>query len=164
MREVHLHVPVPGQILPLPVPPVQVPGVEDGLSLRRHQEGHPFVGRGKRLHGDARKGLRRLTAGQNPAPGGGFLPQTPAVPVPLRQADALSQQEAGVVPVQGENAGVKVVRVAVTGKDRQRLSLRHGRQVAFPPIKQQVYALQLHQKAAVGQECDPGHRYFTAVP
>ena len=105
-----------------------------------------------------------FAAGEDAAPPCGGRVQAPAAPVPVRQADALAQKETGVRPVQREDPGIEVVRMAVAGKDRQGLSRRQGRQLPLPPVKEQSHALQLRQKAAVAQISDAHHRYLTAVP
>lgn len=51
--EIGLHIAVPSQVLFRPVPPVQVSGVENGLSVDRYHPRHALVGGGEGLHGDA---------------------------------------------------------------------------------------------------------------
>ena len=164
--EIHFHVAVPGLVLPLPVPPVEVTGVVDGAALRRHHKGHALVGGGQRLHGDAGQGLCAVVAAQRQAFFRRLRRNAPAGEVPLRQADIVAQQEAdgAAAVIQGEDGGIEMILVAVAGKDQQRLIRRQGRKLPFPPVKEQAHLLQFHRKAAVGQERHPHHRYFTAVP
>ena len=65
---------------------------------------------------------------------------------------------------QGENGGIKVVFVAVAGKDQQRPVRRKERQLPLPPVKEQAGRLQLQEEAAVGEKCDVHQQNFTAVP
>ncbi len=119
--EVRLHVPVPGGVLALPVPPVQIPGMKDRPAFRRHQKGHALVGGGQCLHGDAGQGRGALPAGKHPAVRGGFFRESPFLPVPVCQMDALAKKESDIpLPViQSKNPGIKVVWMAMAGKDQQ---------------------------------------------
>ena len=156
--EIDLHVPVPGGVLSLPMPPVQIPGVEDRPSVGADQKGRALVGGGQRLHRDAGQGRRALAAGEDPAFCGSPVGEAPSGPVPVCQADPVSQQEADLPPpvVQGEDPGGEVVRVAMAGKHQERL-VGKRRQLSPPPVKQQRGRRQLRQKAAVVQKGDGHH-------
>lgn len=79
--------------------------------------------------------------------------------------DALAKKESDIpLPViQSKNPGIKVVWMAMAGKDQQG-GLMAGGQVPLPPVKEQRETGQLHQKAAVVQKGDVHHLNFTAVP
>ena len=159
--EVRGHGLVPGRVLPLPVPPVQIACVKNGGVRRRHQEGDPFIGGGKSLHGDTGERLCLGAARQKEIPPGGTgLGDLSA------EADVVSQQEGGGAAAifQREDGGREVVLMAVAGKDQQGLARRQRGEVPLPPVEQQQHLGQLYQKAAMAQKGDGAHRYFTAVP
>ena len=95
--------------------------MKDRPAFRRHQKGHALIGGGQCLHGDAGQGRGALPAGKHPAVRGGFFRESPFLPVPVCQMDALAKKESDIpLPViQSKNPGIKVVWMAMAGKDQQ---------------------------------------------
>ena len=89
--------------------------------------------------GDAGQGRGALPAGKHPAVRGGFFRESPFLPVPVCQMDALAKKESDIpLPViQSKNPGIKVVWMAMAGKDQQGPPWPQSRELPLAPIKQQ---------------------------
>ena len=83
--EIGLHIAVPSQVLFRPVPPVQVSGVEDELSLDRYHPRHALVGGGEGLHGDAGERGKGVMLAAAAAFGGGLRGKLPLCQIVGRQ-------------------------------------------------------------------------------
>ena len=70
---------------------------------------------------------------------------------PFIALDIIAEDKVGVF--QRENVGGEMVGMAVTGKDQKGLSAK-VRQSPADIVKEQGDPLELHQKTAVGKECD----------
>lgn len=83
--EIGLHIAVPSQVLFRPVPPVQVSGVENGLSVDRYHPRHALVGGGEGLHGDAGERGKGVMLAAAAAFGGGLRGKLPLCQIVGRQ-------------------------------------------------------------------------------
>ena len=66
--------------------------------------------------------------------------------------------------VQGEDPGVKMVRMYMAGKDVEGDPRLDRREFPFPPVEQLRGGVRLNQEAAVVQKDGPHYFSFTAVP
>lgn len=128
--------------VPLPVPEVQVSGVEDGRSLGTDQEGYALVG--------GIEGLHRYAVHSRPVAGGHgvkFLPGHAAG----------EEVPPGPAGRQFPQPGRIVVPVAVGDEDIERLRRVHGGKLAPPIVEEQTAFPQLHEKAAVKNGINAQH-------